>query len=156
MGLQLNTDGIKDTIVPAEPQADVAVADNFQRFDGVNVLGDNYDAHPPVLGLNYDTAGSPRPGQANSPLSEIVYTPGPNFGLVNTLGGQPLPVSNRIYKAPGDYTKGKFALINQFRLGKNKLGGQNNQGAAQTVALSEITNTPPVPGDLSAIIAGWG
>jgi hypothetical protein len=66
-------------------------------------------------------------------------------------------VSNRIYKAPGDYTKGKFALVNQFRLGKTKgLGGQNNQGAAQTVALSEITNNPPTPGDLSAIIAGWG
>jgi len=34
------------------------------------------------------------------------------------------------------------------------LGGQNNQGAAQTVVLSEITNAPPVPGDLTSIIAG--
>jgi len=156
MGLFLNSDGVRDFIIPGEPTLDVAVADNFQRFDGVNGPGDNYDAHPPVMGLNYESGGSPRPGQANSPLYEITYTHGPNYGLVNTLGGQPLPVSNCIYKAPGDYTKGKWSLVNQFRLGKNNLGGQNNGGAAQTVALSEITNNPPVPGELSSIIAGWG
>ena len=78
-----------------------------------------------------------------------VYTPGPLKGLTNTLGGQPLPVNDWKFRGRRAYTPGKTHSL-QMRLGD----GQNYGGAAQTVALSEITGNPPVPGDLSGIIAG--
>jgi len=98
--------------------------------------------------------GSPRPGQSNTPADQQVYTEGPLQGVVGTLGGQPLPVSNRIYKGVGSYTKSRTPSV-QFRTGVGQ-HGPSGLGVAQTVALSEITNAPPQPGDLTSILAGLG
>ena len=141
-------------LVPITPPLDDAVAPNFERFDGLNGPEDNYDAHPPVLGLEY--GHTPRPGAVNSPESDIVYTPGPLTGVTGTLGGQPLPVKAWEPAAREDdsYTPGRTFRYPQFNLGKNKLGGQNNNGVEQTIALSQISQNPPQPGDLASIIAG--
>lgn len=99
--------------------------------------------------------GSPRPGGSDQPLGQV-YTEGPLQGVVGTLGGQPLAVvvGDRIHRPTGDYTHSKWPTI-QGRLGVGQYG-PSELGVAQTVALSEITNAPPVPGDLTAILAGLG
>jgi hypothetical protein len=97
---------------------------------------------------------SPRPGQSNTPAAEQVYTEGPLQGTVGVVGGQPLPVSPRIYKSGGAYTKSRTPSI-QRRLGVGQ-HGPSELGVAQTVQLSEITNAPPQPGDLTSILAGLG
>jgi hypothetical protein len=144
-------------VSPAVPQTDNAVAWNFERFDGLDVPTDHPAGGDPGRGsaptttdYGWNLAGhSPRPGGAGTPVADQVYTPGPLKGVVGTVGGQPLPVSDRLHRAPGTYTPGKTHSVQQ-RLGV----GQSYQGAAQTVQLSEITNNPPVPGDLGSIIAG--
>ena len=146
-------------ISPLVPQGELAVAPNFERFDGLEIPNTNPATADPMssgtgTGADYgfDQLGHyPRPGAMNTPVSEQVYTTGPLVGVVGTVGGQPLGlvVGDRINRSTGDYTRSKTHSI-QFRKGV----GQNNQGAAQTVALSEITNNPPQPGDLSSIIAG--
>jgi hypothetical protein len=130
-------------LVPTASSPDMAVAPNFERFDGLTPL-DNAPENPEFY------VGGPRPGVAAP--TPIVYTRGPIAGLVNTLGGQPLPVSPRVYKNPGDYTHSRGVGTLQFRLGV----GQNYGGIQQTVALSEISQNPPQPGDLTSIIAGLG
>lgn len=160
MGLFLlnGRDG-RDFVVPAEPILEERHAPNFQRFDGMNGPEDNYDAHPPIMGLNYYP--SPRPGATNSPLEDIVYTPGPHYGITGTVGGQPLPVAcwqANDGASPDSiraYTQGKTFRSPQFRLGALGQGGQRNPGYVQTLQLSEITNNPPQPGDISSIIAGF-
>jgi len=132
--------------VPTTPPTELNHAYNFEEFDGLMPL-DNAPGMVP-FGTNYDH--SPRPGAANTPLSEQTYTRGPLSATTGTLGGQPLPVANPLYRLGRGYTPSTTPTV-QFRLGV----GQNYQGAAQTVALSEVTNNPPVPGDLSGIIAGW-
>jgi hypothetical protein len=145
---------------PENPQLDLAVGPNFERFDGLTIPTDHPATSDPEAGPDgggspygwNELGGSPRPGAGNTPDTQQVYTPGPIRGTVGTVDGQPLSaarVSNRIHRPPGAYTPSKTHSI-QFRLGQ----GQNNQGAAQTVALSEITNNPPQPGDLTSIIAG--
>lgn len=148
-----------EIVGPAVPQTDLAVAPNFQRFDGLE--------NPPLdhpAGLDdtnyvggFATGGhfgeSPRPGQMGQPLDQV-YTPGAISGVVGTVGGQPLPVSARIYKEEGAYTASKWPTIQQ-RLGVGQKG-PSSLGVANTVALSEITNSPPVPGDLTSILAGLG
>ena len=134
-------------INPQVPQADLAVAPNFERFDGLAPLA------PPVSWER--TAyyqGGPRPGE--SAPTALVYTPGPLSATVGTVGGQPLSpiVGTRILRGPGGYTPSVAPTV-QYRLGVGQ-AGPSALGAAQTVQLSEITNAPPVPGDLSAIIAG--
>jgi hypothetical protein len=141
--------GFGGYIVPAEPQPELAVSGNFERFDGLDVP----DTNPAAV-----TEGSPRPGDnyGHSPRpggldqqSGQVYTQGALKGLTNTLGGQPLPVDDWKFRGRRAYTPGRTHSIQQ-RLG----AGQDNGGAAQTVALSEISGNPPVPGELSGIIAG--
>lgn len=147
---------------PAVPQADYAVGPGFERFDGLDIPADHPAQGDPEAGWSAggsaygwnDLAGSPRPGQSNTPVADQVYTQGPLRGTVGTVEGQPLPAQAGVFRTvnqspSGTYTPGKTNSI-QHRLGV----GQNNQGAAQTVQLSEITNNPPEPGDLSAIIAG--
>ena len=151
MGYLLNTDGVKETLVPAVAPAEMAHAQNFQRFDGLGPA-DNYDAHQSSARASYVPNSSPRPGQSDH--TAITYTPAPQTTTVGTLGGQPLPVANWLYRLGRGYTPGRTSTAPQFRLGKSGQGGQNNTGLQQTVALSEITNAPPVPGDISAIIAG--
>jgi len=147
-------------VSPLNPQLDLAVAPNFERFDGLTLPNDHPATNDPErscpgFGVDYGAnvpGHYPRPGNMNTPMADQVYTPGPIKGVVGTIGGQPLSgarVSDRINRPPGDYTRSKTHSI-QFRTGV----GQNNQGMAQTVTLSEITNSPPQPGDITSIIAG--
>jgi hypothetical protein len=146
---------------PNVPQPETAVAANFERFDGLNPL-DHPGAEDPDGGgsggggADYiwnEPGHSPRPGQSNQPLGQV-YTAGPLSSTVGTLGGQPLPVANRLYKGTGDYTRSKTPTV-QMRLGSGQ-HGPSELGVAQTVQLSEITNNPPQPGDLTSILAGLG
>ncbi len=131
----------QNRIVPATPPPEVFVAPNFQQWDGFTPMD-----HP----AGQADPGT-RPGAGETPLSEQTYTPSTLQGLTNTLGGQPLPVSERIHAPAGSATV-VTPLSMQFRSGV----GQNYQGAAQSVLASEITGNPPVPGDITSIIAGWG
>ncbi len=135
------------------PQPDLAVAPNFERFDGIDQppLDHPASAQDPGDKLIF-YPGGPRAGLSRrTPLAEQTYTPGVVSGVTGTLGGQPLPVADRLHRVPGNYTPSKTPSI-QWRLGD----GQAYQGIAQTVALSEITGSPPVPGDITGIIAGIG
>ena len=146
MTAYLGTDEVNSYIVSGTPQPDMAVAPNFERFDGLEIP----DTNPAIFGKDY--GASPRPGQHDQPLGQV-YTPGVLRGTVGVVGGQPLPV--RAWESSEDsaylrgYTPSKTPSI-QHRLGN----GQANQGVAQTVILSEITASPPVPGDLTSILAG--
>lgn len=154
--------GLAGMIVnPNVPQTDNAVAANYERFDGLAPT-DNPAAEDPDSGgtggggaeYGWDIAGhSPRPGQSDQPIGQV-YTPGPLSTTVGTLGGQPLPVSSRIFKDEGAYTKSRTPSIQQ-RIGVGQ-HGPSELGVAQTVALSEITSNPPQPGDLASILAGLG
>lgn len=127
------------------PQIDANIAPNFERFDGLMPLEN------PAGWQRTDGGGSPfRPGQSVD--TPDVYTPGPLSATVGTLGGQPLPAIAGEYRPEGQTT-----LVNTPSIQKRMGVGQNGPsalGAAQTTQLSEITNAPPVPGELSGIIAG--
>lgn len=150
----------KDLVVPGNPPIDLAVAPNFERFSGVE---NSPVLDHPATSRPDDTTGTgaaygwgemgryPRPGQIDQPIGQV-YTAGPLAGTVGTVGGQPLPTSPRITRPAGNYT-GVIAPTVQWRLG---VGQNPAAGAQQTVALSEITSNPPVPGDLTSIIAGLG
>lgn len=152
-------------IVPGTPQGDQAVAPNFERFDGLQTspdIGGGPLDNPAALdasaggsgGMGTDYGATPRPGQMNQPIGQT-YTPGPLQGVVGVIGGQPLgggKVADRIHKYSGTYTEGDHGTRIQHRLGV----GQAYQGIEQTVALGEITNNPPQPGDLQSIISGFG
>ena len=116
-------------VVPGEAPAELAHAANFERFDGLEI--------PDTAGRDQNQLGT-------------TYGATPRPGVVGTVGGQPLPVNDWLFQGGRGYTHSETPSI-QHRLGS----GQAYQGAAQTVALSEITNNPPIPGDLSGIIAGW-
>lgn len=132
--------------VPGEPPADLAVAPNFERFDGLSQPPlENPAGSPPLQ-------GSPnRPGFLPTPDE---YTPGPLSGVVGVTGGQPLPVGNCIHRPPGDYT-GAVAPSIQFRQGIGQRG-PSELGTAQTATLSELTRIPPVPDDLLSILGAYG
>jgi len=135
-------------MVPTRPPAEDAHAANFERFDGLEIPTTN-NTEAGNFGTTY--GATPRPGGTNTPIEEQTYTRAPLRGVVGVIGGQPLPVSDRIHALSGrGYTPSETPSI-QHRTG----AGQAYQGVAQTVALSEITNNPPIPGDISAIIAGW-
>jgi hypothetical protein len=145
---------------PNVPQTDNAVAANYEAFDGLmpldNPAADQGDSGAVTGGAQYgwnEPGHSPRPGATDQPEGQV-YTKGPLSATVGTLGGQPLPVSNRIYKGTGDYTRSRTPSIQQ-RLGIGQ-HGPSELGVAQTVQLSEITNAPPQPGDLTSILAGLG
>jgi hypothetical protein len=160
-GLLTNWSGA-DLVVPENPPVDLAVAPNFERFSGIE---NSPPLDHPATSTPTDTTGTgaafgygwtdpgryPRPGQIDEPLGQV-YTPGALSGVVGVVGGQPLPTSPRITRPAGSYT-GVIAPSVQWRLG---VGQSTAAGAQQTVALSEITNNPPQPGDLTSIIAGLG
>jgi hypothetical protein len=155
-GALLLNGGIPGTVVavPGEnPAPELRIAPNFERFDGLSQPNLNAPATGPAPGLDYGGA-VPRPGQRNEALADQVYTRGPLQGTTNTLGGQPLPVKDWKYPAGRNYTHAVSPGV-QHRLGVGQRG-PSELGAAQTVALGGITNNPPQPGDLSAIIAGIG
>jgi hypothetical protein len=167
--------GFGGFVVPGVAQPDLAVASNFERFDGLDIPADHpasdgadgdFTSTGAIYGIGtpdntpgavpvqvHPTGKYPRPGQLDDPPANgnQVYTPGPLRGLTNTLGGQPLKVADWKFRGERQYTPSRTSSI-QHRLGD----GQAYQGAAQTVQLSEITGSPPVPGDLSGIIAGQG
>lgn len=141
-------DGADEFVVPAEPMPALAHAPNFERWDGFDPLVNNDGSTD--LGFNYGTKVA-RPGQLNQPIGQE-FTRSSLGGLTNTLGGQPLPVADWLYRVGRGYTPSSGAAHPQWRLGV----GQNYQGVAQTAQLADITNNPPVPDDLSSIISGWG
>ena len=132
-------------VVPSEPPAERAHSQWFETFDGLEPLVNNDQA-------TYVTGPQQRPGGGGTPVAEQTFTRGAVPGITGRLGGQPLPVASWEYRVGRGYTEGANALGNFQRMHYGV--GQNYQGAAQTTQLSEITNNPPVPGDLSGIIAG--
>ena len=134
-------------VVPSEPPAELAHAAYFEAFDGLEPLVNNNEA-------GYVAGPVQSPGGGGTPVAQQGYTRGPVAGVVGRLGGQPLPVASWEYRVGRGYTDG-LNLVGNFQ--RMHYGvGQQYQGAAQTVQLSEITNAPPVPGDLTGIIAGYG
>jgi hypothetical protein len=140
----LGTAEARTFIVPTTPPADMAVAANYERFDGLEPL----DNRPGLVPFGAPYAPAPRdPGQ--TPVAGQGYTRGPVPGLTNTLGGQPLPVAHWADGHPRGYTPAPARLI-----GGPKTGRQNYQGAAETVFFADLQSNPPQPGDLASIIAG--
>lgn len=145
MGILLTQwDGADEFVVPAEPLPSNAHAANFERWDGFDPLVND-------LGGSNVKGSVSRPGQWDQPTGQE-YTKSALGGLTNTLGGQPYPVANWLYRVGRGYTPSSGAAHPQWRLGV----GQNYQGVAQTAQLADVTNNPPVPDDLSSIISGWG
>lgn len=126
-------------IVPGTPPEDMAVAPNFERFDGMQPLDKPSGKVP----------GSRTDG--TTPLAQQTYTASPWDGVTATIGGQPLPVADPLFRPAGSSTPA-FPVNVQYRGGV----GQANQGVAQTVAMAELANNPPPSGDLTSILAGWG
>jgi hypothetical protein len=135
---------------PTNAQTDNAVGPDFERFDGLSQPPLQNAPAPKDGRLRFIAPGGPRPGQADT--TEQTYTPGPISGVVGTVDGQPLTVGDRLHREPGGYTPSKTPSI-QRRLGVGQ-AGPSALGADQTVFLSEITSNPPIPGDLTSIIAG--
>ena len=132
-------------VVPSQPPAELAHAAYFEQFNGLEPLVNNDQAR-------YLGGAVQSPGHGGTPVATQGYTRGPVPGITGRLGGQPLPVASWNYRVGRGYTKG-LNLLGNFQ--RTHYGvGQNYQGPAQTTQLSEITNNPPVPGDLSGIIAG--
>jgi len=136
-------------VVPTKPPAELAHAPYFEAFDGLEPL----DNAPGQMGLGAAEGGQPaRPGQRNTPATALDYTRGPIAGITGRLGGQPLPVANPFFRVGRGYTPSSD-WARSFQLTHRGVG-QNFQGDAQTTQLSQITGNPPVPGDISGIIAG--
>ncbi len=152
MTAYLGTGEVNHFIVPQTPQADMAVAHNFERFDGLDEPPLDHNTGLVPFGANY--GHRPRPGQNQTPVAEQVFTPGPISGLVNALGATPYPVGNR--RPPNAPAFGAYTPAAARIVGGPKMGRQAYQGIAQTVFLSEITSAPPQPGDITSIISGWG
>ncbi len=129
----------KPFIVPGTPPEDMAVAPNFERFDGLAPLDKPTGRDP---GTRSD---------GTTPVAQQTYTRSAWDAITGTVGGQPLPVADPIHRPEGASTPA-YAISTQFRGG----AGQANQGVAQTVALADIANNPPTVGDLTSILAGWG
>jgi hypothetical protein len=166
-GALLLNQGNPGAVVPVPQEdtiPDLKIAANFERFDGLTLPTDHPATADPDSGgtgpggamYGWDKLGAyPRPGAVDEPLGQV-YTPGALRGLTNTIGGQPLPVRDWKYQEDGKdgYTAVRSPGI-QFRQGVGQRG-PSELGAAQTTVLGGITNNPPEPGDLSAIIAGLG
>jgi hypothetical protein len=132
---------VQDFIVPSADPTDQAVAWDFQRFDGLSPL-----YHP---GGQPNVVGSPsRPGLQPPPDPD---TPGPRAGLPTPGCAEPLPVADPLFRPPGDTTYAP-AYSTQFR----KSVGQNYQGVAQTAAMNQLYENPPVADPISSIIGVYG
>lgn len=142
------------TTLPAQSESpDLAIAQNFERFDGLGQPPlENPAAAQGATTPGVDYGPTPRPGGQNQPKGQV-YTEGALVGVTGAIGAAPLPVADWKYHH-GAFT-GATAPSIQFRLGVGQRG-PSELGAAQTTALGGITNNPPEPGDLSAIIAGVG
>lgn len=143
MSAYLGTEQVRTFIVPARPPADLAVAANYERFDGLEPLD-----HPAGM-VPFGSYGPAPRTPGITPPAEQTYTPGPQSALVNTLGGQPLPVAPWDDNHARGYTPAPAKVI-----GGPKMGRQLNNGIAETVFFADLQSNPPVPGDLASIIAG--
>lgn len=146
MTAYLGTSEVRTLIVPATPQPDMAVAANYERFDGLIPLDNN----PGGVPFGDDVYGHAPRDSGQTPISEQVFTHAVNGGLVNTLGGQPLPV-RQWSGTPGGRT---FTPAGSKLIGGPKMGHQMTTGIAETVFFGELQQSPPVPGDLLSIISG--
>ena len=135
-------------VVPQQPPAELAHATYFEAFDGLEPLVNNDQAR-------YIDGPVQAPGGGGTPVAEQAFTHGPIAGIMGRLGGQPLPVANPIWRVGRGYTP-STNWAGDFQTRPNRGVGQNYQGIAQTVQLSQITGSPPVPGDITSIIAGYG
>ena len=154
-GMLLNWAG-PDLVVPGEAPADLAVAPNFERFDGLTVPQTNPSTEDPdssVYAFGFPYGASPVPGHRSTPIADQTYTEGAIPGVVGVIGGQPLPVSGRLQ---GSKPEGRTQLVNEYNTQQRRGVGQAYQGVAQTVALAAITNNPPEPAGMEAILGGWG
>ncbi len=129
----------KPFIVPGAPPEDMAVAPNFERFDGLAPL-DKPTGRNPGTRTNGTT-----------PVDLQTYTRSAWDAVTGTVGGMPLPVADPLHRPEGSSTPA-YPVNMQYRGGV----GQANQGVAQTVQLATLANNPPAAGDLSSILAGWG
>jgi hypothetical protein len=148
-GAYIGTGEVRSFIVPGTPQPDMAVAPNYERFDGLEPLD-----HPAGDAPFSDYGPAPRdPG--TTPLAEQTYTPGPLAGTTNTLGGQPLPVASwradTVTQQGSGYTPAGARVI-----GGPKMGRQQNNGIAETIFFADLQSQPPQPGDLVSIMSGQG
>lgn len=135
-------------VVPSQPPAELAHAANFEAFDGLEPLVNNPQAR-------YVEGPVQTPGAGGTPVAQQAYTTGPIPGIMGRLGGQPLPVADWHFPAGRGYSP-STNWAGDFQTRPNRGVGQNYQGMAQTVQLSQITGNPPVPGDITGIIAGFG
>lgn len=144
MSAYLFTSDVTQFIVPGKPRSELAVAPFFEQWDGLEPL-DNSPSEIPFG----EYGPAPRtPGI--TPLKEQTYTPGPIAGLVNTLGGQPLPVIDQIHRPfQGAYTPAGARTVGGPKMGRQAYGGQ-----AETVFFADLQANPPQPGDIASIIAG--
>lgn len=134
--------------VPTRPPLEHDVAPNYERFDGLEPLydfeGEPSGFVPTALGDSYGPSG--RPGQLNTHGPRIGGIP----GKVGSVGASPWPVDNPNHPGYPRATVHATQLTTQYRLGP----GGAAPGLAQTIAMTEITNAPPQPGDLTSILAG--
>lgn len=154
-GMLLNWAG-PDLVVPSSAPADLAVAPNFERFDGLEIPETNpstLDPESAVYAFGYPYGHTPRPGLASTPVGEQTYTRGAIPGVVGTVGGQPLPVAAMLQ---GARPEGQTQDVNEYNTQRRLGVGQAYQGVAQTVQLGMITNNPPEPAGMEAILGGWG
>ena len=135
-------------VVPQQPPAELAHEPYFEAMDGLTPLENNPQAR-------YVAGPVQAPGGGGTPVAEQAYTVGAIPGITGRLGGQPLPVADWHFRGGRGYTP-STNWAGDFQTRPNRGVGQNYQGLAQTVQLSQITGNPPVPGDITGIIAGFG
>lgn len=137
--------------VPGAAPADHAVAANFAQSDGFGDLVLPGNALPG--GVAYP-GSSPTPGFSDTAQADWTFTASHLGRGTNTVGGEPLPVADWRFRDSADPTM-SAGNTTQFRGGVGQ-HGPSALGVAQTVALAEIINAPPQPGDLTSILAGFG
>lgn len=138
-------------IVPRDPPLQSAVAPNYERFDGLDEIGQvpgNGIISTP-FGVSYGE--SPDPGRVNAP-----FTLGHGIaGKVGSVGASPYPVAtqngpNRTAETLRSSVS-VSQLTTQFRMGP---GGSGFQGIAQSVQMTEIQQGLPAPDPLASIYLG--
>lgn len=130
-------------VVPGTAPAPMAVAPNYEVFDGLGPL-DHAVSSPPVEGSPSRPGGGP-----GSPD----YTPGPVSGVRGVVGGMPLPVADPLTRPPGEYTPAGVFTV-QYRLGVGQQGPSalGVQNTLQGLAASQ----PPIPTPFELILSGQG
>lgn len=142
-----------DLVVPQSAPADLAVADNFERFDGLTLPDTNPALADPESAVGVWSAPAPSPGSGSTPIAEQTYTHGAIPGVVGVIGGEPLPVAPMLQ---GSRPPGRTQLVTEYNTQRRMGVGQDYQGVAQTVQLAAITDNPPVPDGMSAILGAYG